>query len=178
MDSPLGNMNIHSRFHCNYQWMDIVPLCCCLVTFILSASCLRQLVIRWLCDYLSSKCLLFVCKCHWRARCLSMILHLFIAAAKKGKPTLLLHYSSPVNIFPASRCSQTRRLSQKIEAKQGREWNIFSSDTFEDRLELKARPALCLPGRAWIYHPLRLRWYTMSTLVFSSLFCGEAIRWH
>lgn len=45
-----------------------------------------------------------------RVRFLSMILHLFIAAAKKGKPTLILHYSSlcphsvsPVNKFPASR---------------------------------------------------------------------------
>ena len=107
---------------------------CCVAVWLLSvfhpfsllslADCLQIGV----CDYLNSECVLFVGGLVEERGSFSMILRLFIAAAKKGKPTLILHYPplcphsvSPVNKFPTSRCSQMRRLSQKTEGEQGRE---------------------------------------------------------
>ncbi len=40
-----------------------------------------------------------------------------------------------------------------------KEWNIFSMTQTEDRLVLKARPALCFSRGAWIYHLLCVHIY-------------------
>ncbi len=113
-DHPLGNTNIHSRLHCDIYPVDGYSVTVLLFHYFLVSG---SLSLDWcvIISALSGYCLTVALSIGRRVRFLSMILHLFIAAAKKGKPTLLPHYSSlcphsvsQVNKFPASLCSQMR----------------------------------------------------------------------
>lgn len=121
-DHPLRNTSIHRRFHCDIYPADRYCVIVLLfVYFVFPASLSGSLLLDWcaIISIQSGYCLSVTLSISGRARSLSMILGLFIAAAKKGKPTLLLRHPSlcphsmlPVNTFPASCCSQMRRLSR------------------------------------------------------------------